>query len=551
VIDPVEYESKILSGEIPSCEYVKMAVKRQQKDLKRRKWDYWFDRDEGLMRVAFFPNFLVHAKAEFAGKPFELDLWQAWCTYVFYGWKKKKNNARRFKYSYIEIPRKNGKTTWKAGEGLMYMVIEEDFGSELYCAATKEKQARQLLNFARGIAKKSPLLKQYLKVQMYTILGKENDSFIEALGSDSDKQDGLHISMGIIDELHAHKDFKMVEVLETGCSASFSPIINMITTAGFNKNYPCYNYRKFVIDIISGKIEQDDVFGIIFTIDEGDDWKSVDSIIKANPSWEHMNQDDIIQAQQKAIKYPSAEVGFKTKHLNVWTDSEQVFISDDAWMECDLGDVDFEKLKEVPAWGGLDIAATVDLNALCLVWEIDEILVAKWWFWIPESKVHEKEDIVDYYVWSDQGYIMTMPGNALDDEVMARDILDIFAYYKIGMVSYDRWYSGGVIGRLVKAGFDPEKLNPFGQGPPSMSGPIKELERRVLLKTFNHMGNPVARWMNSNVTLAVNAAGDVKFDRQKSIDKIDGMVALAMGMGTWMGNQEDEFTGEIRFLENL
>jgi phage terminase large subunit-like protein len=548
MINPVEYEEKILSGELPSCEYVKMAIHRHQKDLRRKKFDYWFDKEEGLMRVAFFSEFLVHAKGEYAGRPFHLDMWQAWITYVFYGWKKKKNNSRRFKYSYIEIPRKNGKTSWRAGEALMYMVIEDDFAPEIYCAATKEKQARQLLNYARGIAKKSPLLKDYLKVQMYTILGKENDGVIESLGSDSDKQDGLHISLGIIDELHAHKDFKMVEVLETGCAGSFSPIIAMITTAGFNKNFPCYNYRKFIIDIISGKVTQDDVFGIIYTIDEDDDWESVDALIKANPSWDHLNQDDIIQAQEKAKNFPSAEVGFKTKHLNIWTDAEHVFIKDSDWKKCDKGDVDVELLQTTPAYGGLDIANTVDINALCLIWEIEGDLVAKWWFWIPESKVREKEDIVDYYTWANEGYIMTMPGNALDDEVMAFDILEIFSFYKIGMVSYDRWYSGGVIQRLIKAGFDVEKLNPFGQGTTSMSAPIKELERRVMLQTFNHMGNPVARWMNSNVTINMNPAGDVKFDKQKSIDKIDGMVALAEAIGTWMGNDTEEFDGEIRFL---
>jgi len=322
----------------------------------------------------------------------------------------------------------------------------------------------------------------------------------------------------------------------------------MITTAGFNKNYPCYNYRKFIIDIISGKITQDDVFGIIYTVDKDDDWQSVDSIIKANPSWDHMNQDDVLKAQEKAMNFPSAQVGFKTKHLNIWTDSEQVWVPDEKWMECDLGDVDVDLLKEKPAWGGLDIAATVDLNALCLVWEIEEILVAKWWFWIPESKVQEKEDIVDYHVWVDQGYIMTMPGNAIDDEQMAYDILEIFEHYNIGMVSFDRWYSGGVIQRLIKAGFGEDKLNPFGQGTGSMSGPIKELERKVMLKSFNHMGNPVARWMASNVTISISPSDDVKFDRQKSIDKIDGMVALAMAVGTWQGNQEEEFTGEIRFL---
>ena len=546
MINPEQYGKDVLSGKIPACEYVRLSVAKHFEEAKRTDWDFHFDKDAGLHPIKFFAV-MKHYKGEFYGKRFIPEPWQAWCLYVFFGWKRS-NDKRRFKYLYIEVPRKNGKSTFMAGLAHYHILKDSENGPEVYFAATKEKQARICLDEARNIGKVTPELNSRLTIRKFDIEYSDKFGKMESLGGDSKKQDGLNVSLGVLDEFHEHQTLDMLNVLKTACGMRSQPIIAIITTAGFHKEYPCYTYRKQCIEVLRGMKEQDNLFSMIYGLDEEDDWKTEESWVKANPSWNLLNQEEYRDEAKEAIQFPHAEVNFKTKRLNVWTNAETVWIKDEDWMKC-AGSVKDEKdLKSIPCYGGLDLASTKDINALVLNFPLqDGTRHFKCWFWIPQAKVEQKEDIVDYWVWKKKGLIRVIPGNAIDQDELAKQIYEILDRYKVSALAYDRWGSDGVIQAIMKLGFPSDRLDPYRQTTLDMTVPTKELETAITLGKVNHEGNEVLRWMASNVVIYMDSSGGMKFDKSKSIDKIDGMVAMAMAVGEEL-SAPPKPSGNIRFV---
>ena len=535
-----EYARGVCNGKIPVCEYVRLSVAKHQAELKKQRsedFPYYFDEEAAEKPIKFF-EVMRHYKGEFYGRRFVPEPWQAFILWAFFGWKRL-DGRRRYKYMYVEVPRKNGKSTFMAGIALYHILADNENAPEIYFTATKEKQARIVLDEARKIARTTPELAKRLKVLQYTIEYDKKNGKMESLGGDSKKQDGLNVSLGVLDELHEHKTFDMFDVLKTACGMRAQPMICMITTAGFNKEYPCYKYRQKCIEVLRGVQEQNNLFSIIYTLDEEDDWKSEDSWVKANPSWNLLNQAEFYDEAKEAMTDGSMEVGFLTKRLNVWTNAPDVWVKDEIWKDCNLGAIEYDDFKDVPAYGGLDIASTKDVTAMVLMFKKDGIRHAKSWFWIPEEKVRQKEDIVDYWLWKKEGLVRVTPGNVIDVEELTNDIYSILEKHNIASIAYDRWGSDAVIQGLIKRGFPEAKLDKYKQTTMDMTVPTKELEMDVYSKKLNHEGNPVLRWMASNVVLYIDSAGGQKFDKNKSIDKIDGMVALAMAYGAELSNAED------------
>lgn len=535
-----QYGHDVLSGKIPACEYVKLSVKRHFDDLKKTDWGYYFDVEAGLRPVHFF-SILRHYRGRFYNKPFVPEPWQAWILYVFFGWKRE-NGLRRFKYSYIEVPRKNGKTTFIAGKALYHFMLDGEYAPGIYFAATKEKQARIALDEARFIGMQTPEVKSRLNILKYSIEYDKMRGKMESLGSDSKKQDGLNVSHGVLDEVHEHKTFEMFEVLKTACGMREQPIIDLITTAGFDKSYPCYTYRKHCIDVLSGIKEQNNLFSIIYTLDADDDWKDPANWSKANPSWNILNQDEFREEAEAAMINPSEEIGFKTKRLNIWTDAPDVWITDEDWMKNVAEPVSYEVLKDIPCFVGMDFASSKDLNAMVMQWpDVNGRRYVKCWFWIPETKVYQKEDIVDYRIWKEEGYISVIEGNAVDHEQLAADMIDILGKYTVEMAGYDVYGIGGAVAQMIiNSGFPMDKIQQFKQTTLYLSPAVKKLEEEALLGKLNHEGNPILRWNASNVVIYQDSSGAIKFNKVKSIDKIDGMVALAMAIGVEMNNEKEK-----------
>lgn len=526
------YINRVISGKEIAGKYERLAIKRHLNDIETcYERGMYFDPKAGLKVVSFF-QFLKHGKGrDFAGKSFELTDWQSFKLYVQFGWMRA-NNRRRFRQAYLDVGRKNGKTTLAAGESLFGLIADKEAGAEIYTAATKREQASICFNEAKLIIRKSPAIRKHLETWQYAITHEQSGSSMKALSSESKTLDGLNPHFVIIDEYHAHKTDELFNVLDSAMGARLDPMMEIITTAGFNRTSPCYRYREVAIKVLEGVLQQDDMFPYIFTLDEDDDWEDPSLWRKANPNLEVSLKLDYLMDRYKAAKNnPSKLYEFKTKNLNLWVDSAEVWMPDDNWQACAGTLID---LSGKECNGGLDLSSTRDLTALSLCFQMpDESDVYLWFFWMPEDNIQErvKNDRVPYDLWVNQGYIRTTPGNITDYDFIMADILQLKSKYNIKAISFDRWNSSQAVINLMAEGMN---MVPFGQGYGSMSAPTKEFERTVFSKKMNHMGNPVMRWMISNVAIMRDPAGNIKVDKSKVSEKVDGVVAAIMAKGQQM-----------------
>ena len=281
-------------------------------------------------------------------------------------------------------------------------------------------------------------------------------------------------------------------------------------------------------------VGQDNLLPLIYTIDEEDDWKSEATWIKANPSWPILNQVEFKEDAEEAIDSAHMETAFKTLKLNIWTDAESVWIKDEDWIKCS------GKSREPVGvcYGGADFAESKDLCALVLQWPGDPRHI-KSWFWIPEKKVREKEDRVDYHDWKKSGHLRVIPGDAIDHQQLAIEVLGILEKYQVQGLTYDKYGIGeAVIQSMMHEGYPVDKLHPMKQQTTQYQGPIRKLEEEILLQKINHEGHPVLQWNIRNVVLYMDSYGGVKFNKSRAIEKIDGAVALAMSYAEELGAEK-------------
>jgi phage terminase large subunit-like protein len=533
MIDPEKYGRDILDGKIDVCEYVHLSIQRHYDDLKK-DWDYYFDPEAGLRPIRFF-HLLRLYEGEMAGKRFAPEGWQAWCMYMIFGWKRKEDGGRRFKYVYIEVPRKNGKTTFMGGVALYHLMKDDENSPHIYFVATKYEQALECLKDARGIANITPELRDRLEIYKTTIDYPASEGTMGAVGYNPDKMDGLNPSLVVLDEFHAHPDDGMFTKMKTAFGARKQGLVLIITTAGNNRMGVCYQYRRRCIDVIRGSAQQDNLFSIIYSIDNEDDWKKPESWAKANPSWNILNKIEFRQEAEEAIRFAHSEIGFKNLRLNIWTDAEDSWLSDTDWMQCAGDELDMKGQK---CFVGADFAETRDLNAVVLNFpRPDGTRHVKSFFWIPEKKVREKEDHVDYWLWKQSGHIFVIPGDAIDHRELALHVLEVLSNYNVIGMTYDKWGVGeAVIQIMMNEGFPVSKLHPIRQTTTELQGSIRKMEEEILLKRINHEGHPVLRWCVQNTVLYRDAFGGVKFIKAKAIEKIDGSVAMAMSFAEEINN---------------
>ena len=545
--NPEQYGKDILDGKIAVCEYVRLSIARHFEDLKK-DWDFYFDAEAGLRPVKFF-HILRHWRGEFFNQRFVPEPWQAWVLYVFYGWKRKKDHKRRFKYLYIEVPRKNGKTTFLAACTLYHILKDDENAPEVYFAATKEQQARLCLDEARKIGEQTPEVLKRLKILKYSIEYPGRNGTMRSLGSDSNKQDGLNPSMAVIDEVHAHKEFGMFEKLDTAFGMRAQPTLMMITTAGANRSYPCYEYRRMCIEVLYGNKERDNLMAMIYTVDEEDDWKTESTWIKANPSWRILNQTEFRDDAKAAIEFAHHERNFKNLKLNIWTDVNEVWMKSEDWMGCAVNPLGDDELVGLSCWAGADFAETKDLCALALNFRLTNgHTYCKFYFWVPERKVREKEDVVDYHLWKRDGHIRVIQGDAIDHNQLSREVLVILHHYKVRGMTYDKYGIGeAVIQSMIGEGYPTDKLHPIKQTTTFFQGPIVTLEERIGIGVLKHDGSPVMEWNIRNTEVFYDSYGGKKFMKSKTINKIDGSVAMVMAIAEELSAPPED-TGKVYFL---
>ena len=531
------YAEQVRSGEILVCEYVRLAVERYYADLDRALDKGWYFDKKAAMRAIHFIEKLKHTKGEWAGQRFRLELWQQFVLWNIFGWKNA-DGTRRFRYAYIEIARKNGKTALSAGIGLYMLFADGESRPEVYSAATVKDQAKICFSDAVEIVKATDL-KNYLTPYRNSIVYELKGGTMKPLSSDYGTHDGLNPSCGIIDEFHAHKDSGMFDVIKSAFGARRQPLMFIITTAGFDKSGVCYAYRENVIKVLRGVNEDDSLFGIIYTLDDKSEWDDPKMWIKANPNLGVSLSADYLADQVKDAKNrPEAVRNVMTKNVDLWVDAERTWILDDAWQKC-IGTTAPADLKGCACWGGLDLSNVSDITAYVLLFHENDRFQLLPHFWIPEEKMREKirKENINYDKWVAEGYVTVTPGNVIDYDFVKADILRIVADYDLRTSAYDRWNSSQTIIDLQNEGME---CNPFGQGYGSMSAPTKEFEKLVLTGKIEHFGNPVLRWMLASTLVKTDPAGNIKPDKEKSTQKIDGIVAAIMALGEWMTAQAND-----------
>lgn len=544
----LEYCRKVGTGEIPACKFVRAACKRQLADLERAssdpEWRYRFD-EARAGRAARFLEQLPHVKGPKAGQLFQLEPWQCFIVTSVFGWVRKDTGARRFRRAYIEVPRGNGKSFLSSGIALYGLAADGEAGAEVYSAATTTSQARITYGDAEAMLRKRPALmeKLGLKISTHAIFQRASNSTFGALSREAKNHDGKNIHLAVVDELHAHPTRLVWDVLITGAAKRPQSLIWTITTAGFDTSGICYEVRDGVVKMLEG-VDTEGLFGIIYTLDEGDgdDWKTEASWVKANPNWSSSIDTDMFRlAATEALQTASKENNFKTKHLNIWCNADVAWMQMRAWDACADATLREEDFQCQPCVLGLDLASKTDIAARAKLFHRDlptgkpddkgQAALERHFYlfvqsYLPEAALEASKNS-QYEGWAKEGWIQTTPGDVLDFGVIRSDVLADQGAHDLRECAFDPWQATQMSNELQEKAVVMVEVRPTVQ---NFSEPMKQWEALVLTKRFHHDGNPVMRWMVSNVVCHRDAKDNIYPRKIKPENKIDGPVAAIMAL---------------------
>jgi len=533
VTDPVlSYARTVVAGKVLCGSLHKASCARHLHDLKHLAGHHW-SLGHALHAIQFFSGYLRHWKNEWRGQPLHLEPWQEFVIGCLFGWRRD-DGLRRFRVAYIELPRKNGKSTIGAGIALYLAFIDREPGAEVYCAATKREQARIVFEACRQMVLLSPPLRKRIQVGKHAISQEASASTLQAVSADDTTMDGLNTHGAIIDELHAHRNSGVVDVIETSMAARRQPLQVEITTAGVGQLSICWRHHDYSAKLLDGFTADAFVdpawFAFIAHAEADDDYTQEATWQKANPNFGISVKPDYLKDKAaKARQLPAAQNVFRQKHLNQWTEQAERWIDMRAWDLC-AGAITTTRDQGRPAYAGLDLASTRDLAACCVVINAgDEVIEVIPRLWIPEAKLEERtrNDRVPYGQWVNEGVLSVTPGNVIDFARVKTDTLALCDTWGVSEVGYDPWNALQLALELEQAGL---LMVQTRQGYATMTNPMAELGSRVVSGKLRHGGHPVLRWMAGNMVASRDAAGNMKPDKKRAVDKIDGIVALLMGL---------------------
>lgn len=525
----LQYINDVSSGKIPACKKVKQAVQRHVNDIKKSEagtFPFYFDHRKAQMAITFFCQ-LVHTKGKLAGQKLHPEPWQQFIIASLYGWRRRGDNRRRFLRAYIQIARKNGKSFLAAGVGLYDLMTEP--GAECYSAATKKEQAKIVFDDAKKTVQYSPDLRKFIKPLAHSLTC--GDGSMRPLASDSNTLDGLNPSCAIIDEFHAHKNTDLIEVIETGMTARNQPLMFIITTAGNDRNVPCYEEYERCEKLLSGArgYENEEYFCMIFELDKGDDWKNEKNWYKANPNLcISVEMDKMRAAFNEALIKSSKETEFRTKNLNEWLNVAETWIKSTQWAKCKKRFAE-KNLIGLRCWGGIDLSKRLDFTVFTWYFLLpNKKRYAKHYFFIPEAQIDVKMKKDSYLIrqWIKQGYIYAVPGETMDYDFMFEKIIADSKQYDVQEIAYDRNLAEHLIQKLADSFMCVE----FNQGITGMSEPSKAWEQLIVSGQLID-NNPVMEWMVSCCTVKEDANGNfkpLKPDTNKTSKRIDAVITSVM-----------------------
>jgi phage terminase large subunit-like protein len=500
-----------------------------------------FDPDR-VDRVLKSFHLLRHTQGKWAGRPLDPDPWQvAYIIAPVFGYVRWDDEAEGYvrivRKLYVDVPRRNGKTTLSGGIAVYLMAADSEPGAQVYAAATSEKQARYTFDPIKTIAERAPALKGNVKAFTKKITHPASGSYFTVVSSVAEALHGANVHGGIIDELHVHKSPDLVETIETGTGSRRQPLVVIITTADEGKQESIYDRRRqYVEQLARGALHDPDTYGVVWGAEETDDPFAEATWRKANPGYGVSPSAAYLRgAAAEAQQSPADLAKFLRLHLGIRTKQSTRFIRLEDW-DGNAGMVDEEALRGRDTWGGLDLASTSDLCALCWLFPNDEdgTLDALWRFWTPEDnlKALDKRTAGAASRWVREGWLTATPGNVADYDWIREQIRRDRDKFKVRSIGYDPWNASQLTNDLVSERAPMVKVR---QGFATMSPVLKEIQRLVLQGTpeapaLRHGGHPVVRWCVDNLAVAMDPAGNVKPDKANSGDKIDGVSALATAM---------------------
>ena len=506
---------------------------KKYKPTKFKQKSSVYDKSAADYAVAFIEN-LCHTKGTWAGKPFELIDWQEQIIRDLFG-TLKPNGYRQFNTAYIEIPKKQGKSELAAAVALLLTCGDGEERAEVYGCAADRQQAAIVFDVAADMVRMCPALSKRVKIlaSQKRLIYTPTNSFYQVLSAEAYSKHGFNIHGVVFDELHTQPNRKLFDVMTKGSGdARMQPLYFLITTAGTDTHSICYETHQKAKDIIEGRKIDPTFYPVIYGADESDDWTDPKVWKKANPSLDiTVGIDKVKAACESAKQNPGEENAFRQLRLNQWVKQAVRWMPMEKWDKCAFA-VDEDELEGRVCYGGLDLSSTTDITAFVLVFppldEEDKYIILPY-FWIPEDNLtlRVNRDHVPYDVWERHGYLQTTEGNVVHYGFIEQFIERLGERFNIREIAFDRWGAVQMVQNLEGMGFT---VVPFGQGFKDMSPPTKELMKLVLEQKIAHGGHPVLRWNMDNIYIRTDPAGNIKADKEKSTEKIDGAVATIMAL---------------------
>lgn len=541
--DAWHYANRIIDGEIAACKWVRLACRRFVDDLNHGHERGLVFSPEKAQDILDYYDLTPHIKGEWAGQPIVPSDWQTFALVNIYGWLRE-DGLRRFRTVYIEVARKNGKSTFVAPLGLYMLKEDGEAGSEIYSCATSRDQARIIFDTARDMTRQSSL-RYHLQAYNHSVCHEASASSFKPLASDSDTLEGKNTHLCLIDELHAHKNRRVYDVMELSLAARSQPLLIAITTAGDDRTGICYEVRSYLTKVLDRVFDDDSFFGLIYTLDEPERWTDPNEWIKANPNLGvSVKVEDMHRLCNKAQQTPSAANEFKRKRLDIWCNAESAYFNMECWHQCPALVSDAE-LQRWPCYIGLDLSSKLDITAMVAVWPADSRhYYIRYHFWLPESvvnpdrtgKAHHIQTL--YQTWAKAGHITLTPGQIIDYTVIRATVVEWARRYDVAEIAYDPWGATQLATQLQEE--DRLTVIDVAQSTKNFSEAMKETEAVLIDGRLHHDGNPAMAWMMSNVTARVDRNDNVFPNKEHDDNKIDGPVALFLAMNRALVHQEED-----------
>src|SRR5215472_7979004 len=544
IAEGIDYARRVVAGKTPACKFVRLAAHRFLDDLKaveagRGPWR--FDPDRAMAPIAVCER-LPNIKRPQAGDPIRLMPWQRCWTANLYGFVERETGLRRFRQASIWVPRGNGKSTWLAPLALYCAFAEGEGGAEAYAAAVTRDQSKIVWSTAAEMLRRAPALRQRLGIEqsVHAIFQPRSASSFLPLSSDAKSLDGLNVHFACLDEIGSHRTARVYDIILTALGKRLQPLLISISTATANTTGIGKQVWDLMVKILTGVLEDERFFGVIYAANEGDDPFDEATLAKANPSWGRtVVPEQVRMIARQAKNNPAQEAVYKTRHLNIWVTGNQALFAMDHWAACGVEGLRVEDFAGRACILGLDIANKIDLTALVLLFpeegdEGKEVYSVFCRAWLPEARVESQPA---YARWIADGWLTQTPGETTDFSMIEEAILEACASFDVQAVTYDPWSATQLAQRMM------ERNVPMVEYPmtvSTMSEPTKAVDVCMREHRFRHDGNPVLAWCLSNVVGHRDAKDNIFPRKELPEHIIDAGIALIMVVGQQIVRSADK-----------